>query len=227
MKRAPTKPNSGEPPKPDGREFLKTSSLAAVSMTAILILIQIGAGSCGSLSAPQASSSEYAGICLNAAQSPYVLPYPVGTAYVVLDGYPPVIHAPLFKFAIDFSMPSRSLVVAARAGEVQYVEQSYEDNDNTSGHENVVVIEHGDGTFARYVHLVKNGALVQIGEHVSRGQSIGLSGATGADVEHLHFDVTTGCSYRDTCQTIPVCFANTRPHPNGLQRGQIYRAEPY
>ncbi len=193
----------------------------------IAALLLAGCISCGS-SAGTAPlpRNEYDGICAAASQSNYVLPYPVGTAYVVYQGYPPFNHTPSFKFAVDFSMPSRSTVVAARPGIVEYVEESYEDHDYETGHENVVVIDHGDSTFARYVHFVKGGALVETGELVSRGQPVGLSGATGSGVEHLHFDVTTGCSQR-TCQTIPVCFANTTAHPNGLVRGESYRAEAY
>ncbi len=197
-------------------------------VSAIVVLV-LGSGSCGSSSSPVSATppSEYAGVCANASQSPYVLPYPVGSSYVVSQGYPPYVHTPLFKFAIDFSMPSRSTVTAARAGQVQYVEQSYADDDYTTDHDNVVVVDHGDGTFTRYAHLVKNGALVQRGDRVSRGQPVGLSGATGSGIPHLHFDVTTGCSQKATCQTIAVCFSNTKAHSNGLQRGESYRADPY
>ncbi len=193
----------------------------------IAALLLAGSISCGGSSgtAPL-PRSEYDGICSAASQSNYVLPYPVGSAYVVYQGYPPFNHPPSFKFAVDFSMPSRSSITAARPGIVEFVEESYEDNDYDLGHENVVIIDHGDGTFARYVHLVKDGALVERGESVTRGQPVGLSGATGSGVQHLHFDVTTGCSQR-TCQTIPVCFSNARAHPNGLVRGESYRAEPY
>ncbi len=192
---------------------------------ATLVLV-LGGASCGG-SPVSPSAPEYRGVCAAAKESPYVLPYPVGVAYTVSQGYPPYIHSPLFKFAVDFSMASRSVVVAARDGEVEFIEQGYENDDSTGGHENVVVLAHGDGRFSRYAHLVKNGALVRVHDRVSRGQPIGLSGASGSSIPHLHFDVTTGCSYRDSCQTVPVCFSNTKAHPDGLQRGQSYRAEPY
>ncbi len=198
-------------------------------LAAAVSILALGAGSCGGASSPSSPSDpgEYAGVCAGASQSPYVLPYPVGTAYVVYQGYPPTVHSPSFKFAIDFTMAQRTVVTAARAGIVQYVQESYEDNDYETDHDNVVVVDHRDGTFARYVHLVKNGALVERGEQVARGQTVGLSGATGSGIAHLHFDVTTGCSQKNICQTIPVCFSNTSPHRDGLQRGQTYRAEPY
>lgn len=169
---------------------------------------------------------EYAGVGADAAHSPYVLPYPVGTTCEVYQGYPSFNHPPLRKFAIDFLMPARSTIVAARSGTVEYIEQSYEDDDTTLGHENYIILNHGDGTFSRYVHIVKNGALVERRQKVLQGQPIGLSGRTGSTLDHLHFDVTTGGPTRD-CRTIPVCFRNTRPHPDGLKRGESYRAEPY
>lgn len=200
----------------------RSALIASLSIVLLLGGLSCG-GSGGSQVVPQ---SEYIGVCVDASHSSYTLPYPVGTSYVVYQGYPPFNHDPSFKFAVDFLMPSRSTIVAARPGVVEFVEESYQDNDFTTGHENVVTVDHGDGTFTRYVHLVKDGALVEVGQTIARGQSVGLSGATGSGLEHLHFDVTTGCSSRE-CQTIPVCFANTRAHPDGLLRGESYRAEPY
>lgn len=55
---------------------------------------------------------------------------------------------------------------------------------------NYIIIKHADGTFAEYVHLQKDGALVRMGDEVTVGQPIGLSGQTGfASKPHLHFDV--------------------------------------
>jgi murein DD-endopeptidase MepM/ murein hydrolase activator NlpD len=143
-----------------------------------------------------------------------------------MQGYPPTNHDRTFRFAIDFAMPSRSVVTAARDGTVEFVEQGYGDDDSTPGHENVVTVDHGDGTFTRYAHLVKNGALVRRGDRVTRGQQVGWSGRTGTPFVHLHFDVTTGCSER-TCQTVAVCFSNAGPHPDGLQTGESYSAGAY
>ncbi len=199
-----------------------------VTGVAAAIALLLCVPSCGNSSSPVSpAASEYTGVCAAAKQSPYVLPYPVGSAYTVSQGYPPYIHSPSFKFAVDFSMSVRTVVAAARAGTVEFVEQGYEDNDFATDHDNVVTVDHGDGSFARYAHLAKNGAFVRRGDRVSRGQPIGLSGATGSGIPHLHFDVTTGCSYKNTCQTVAVCFSNTKPHPDGVQRGESYRAEPY
>lgn len=187
----------------------------------------IGAGAChrDSLLDPE-NNDAYIDICAAAAQSPYVLPYPVGTAYQVYQGYPPFNHPREMRYALDFLMAPRSIVVAARSGVVEAVEQGYEDDDAALGHENYVILDHGDGTFSRYAHLVKNGALVARGARLAQGEPVGLSGRTGSTLDHLHFDVTISGPTRDY-PTIPVCFRNTRAHPNGLRRGEYYHADPY
>jgi murein DD-endopeptidase MepM/ murein hydrolase activator NlpD len=118
-------------------------------------------------------------------------------------------------------MPIGEDVVAARAGRVLLVEERFEDGNRTPGEENFVNVIHDDGTIAAYVHLTQDGALVELGERVERGQLIGKSGDTGSSSEpHLHFHVQ-GC---DGCPTIPVTFRNTRAHPRGLVEGEVYEA---
>jgi murein DD-endopeptidase MepM/ murein hydrolase activator NlpD len=57
---------------------------------------------------------------------------------------------------------------------------------------NHVTIKHDDGTYAHYWHLRYNGVLVNVGDKVSKGQVIGLSGKTGYDLfADLLFEVTT------------------------------------
>ena len=95
--------------------------------------------------------------------------------------------------AVDWTVPEGTVVCAAREGRVVGVRQ-----DSTfSGPDrklrplaNYVIIKHADGTFADYVHLKTGGALVQMGDEVTVGQPIGLSGKTGfASAPHLHFSV--------------------------------------
>lgn len=185
---------------------------------------------CVANTAPDAGTPGGTGVCRNSRTSPYVLPYLVGTTYVCSHG--PVggdwHHAPPFEHAMDFTMLLGSAVTAARAGIVEYVEQRFSDTDAGISASNVVVVDHGDGTFARYVHLTQNGAAVEVGEAVEAGDTIGWSGSSGAypNAPHLHFDVTTGCS-QTACQTIPVCFRNTKSHPNGMVSGEAYTAERY
>jgi hypothetical protein len=61
---------------------------------------------------------------------------------------------------------------------------------------NYVVIQHNENLYSRYVHMMRNSAIISVGDHVVAGQvigKIGNSGMTGnlnvADgFPHLHFD---------------------------------------
>ncbi|WP_431962564.1 M23 family metallopeptidase [Actinacidiphila sp. bgisy160] len=59
---------------------------------------------------------------------------------------------------------------------------------------NNIVIRHADGMYTQYGHLSSLG--VSVGQTVSAGQQIGLSGATGnVTGPHLHFEARTAPSY--------------------------------
>ena len=153
----------------------------------------------------------------------YVLPFPKGTAYKLLQGYDgPWGHKGHAEFGYDFQMPAGSEVTAARAGEVVKIEEGFEDGTRKPGEENFVMVKHEDGTFARYYHLTKGGALVSVGDRVKQGDKIGLSGNSGASAgPHLHFDVTEKCSDWG-CQTVRAEFRNVKENP--LKQGEVYEA---
>lgn len=142
------------------------------------------------------------------ADSPYCLPYPVGSKARVSQSWSESgTHRG--RFAIDFSMPHGSEVTAARSGIVTETRDQYSDDDPTGGHENGVFVLHDDGTMAIYLHLSENGVLVDVGDNVTTGQVIGLVGTTGTSTPHLHFEVFEG--QREKSQwyrTLPVSFAN-------------------
>ncbi len=153
--------------------------------------------------------------------SRYVLPYAQTTSFKLLQGYNgPWGHEGHAAFAYDFQMPIGTPVHAARAGEVVHLEERHIDSTRKAGEENVVVIRHDDGTFARYYHLTQNGVKVAVGDRVKQNAVIGLSGDTGASAgAHLHFDVTQGC-FKWGCQTIKIEFHNVKENP--LQQGKSY-----
>ena len=65
-------------------------------------------------------------------------------------------------------------------------------NKKYRSHGNNIVIQHADNSRAGYWHLQHNGALVNVGDSVKKGQVIAISGKTGfAFVPHLHFLVWT------------------------------------
>jgi murein DD-endopeptidase MepM/ murein hydrolase activator NlpD len=57
-----------------------------------------------------------------------------------------------------------------------------------SGYGNIVVIDHGYGITTRYAHMSQIG--VRVGQHVTRGKTIGAVGSTGrSTAPHCHYEV--------------------------------------
>ncbi|WP_420454302.1 M23 family metallopeptidase [Rubrivirga sp.] len=159
--------------------------------------------------------------------SAYVLPYPVGTSYRMnLGNCSSSFHSAdgPDRYAYDFGMPIGTPITAAHEGTVVHVEESGRDGGFPN---NLVVVEHDDGTFAQYMHLTRGGADVEAGAEVRRGDAIGRSGNTGlAGTPHLHFVVTTG-GWRYPYAPVPVTFSNASPLATVLREGETYRAAPY
>ena len=82
-------------------------------------------------------------------------------------------------------------VRAAESGTVyNVVFDNYDRNTVGSGTANMVTIQHSDGSFAFYGHLMKNSVTVNIGELVQKGSLIGYAGSSGNSTSaHLHFEV--------------------------------------
>jgi murein DD-endopeptidase MepM/ murein hydrolase activator NlpD len=111
-------------------------------------------------------------------------------------------------------------MTAARAGIVAETREGFLDGE---AFENLVKVQHADGTIGAYSHL--HSVLVKTGDRVQAGQVLGLSGNTGqtGGVPHLHFHVSA-CSEPRQCGTLPVTFRNTDPNPRGLQGDLAYPA---
>jgi murein DD-endopeptidase MepM/ murein hydrolase activator NlpD len=127
--------------------------------------------------------------------------------------------------AVDWTVPEGTIVCAARDGRVVGVRQ----DSNIGGADrsfrpfaNFVIVRHGDGTFAEYVHLQKDGAMVKIGDEVTTGQPIGLSGQTGfASKPHLHFDVFQAIDGKRK-QSLPFRLKTNHGTFTEFVRGQAY-----
>ncbi len=120
----------------------------------------------------------------------YALPFEEGRAYWMVQGYfSRFSHKE--RAALDFKMKRGSRICAARDGVVVRVKEDGERgglNKKYRADGNNIVIQHADGSRAGYWHLQKDGAWVNVGDTVQRGQVIGLSGKTGyAAFPHLHF----------------------------------------
>jgi murein DD-endopeptidase MepM/ murein hydrolase activator NlpD len=126
----------------------------------------------------------------------YRLPYQDGRSFVISQapGGPLTTHnTDDSEYAVDFTMPENTPIVAARDGVVIETESANRLGSKDRGllaAANYVRILHADETVATYAHLAPDGVRVRPGEKVSAGTVIGLSGATGyASGPHLHFVV--------------------------------------
>lgn len=120
----------------------------------------------------------------------YALPYEEGTSHRLVQGYfGPFSHKE--RAALDFKMKKGTRILAARGGVVTRVKEDGKRggwNRKYRSDGNNIIIQHSDGSRAGYWHLQYNGALVNVGDTVKKGQAIALSGKTGyAAMPHLHF----------------------------------------
>ena len=97
------------------------------------------------------------------------------------------------EYALDFKVKKKTKICAARDGVVIAARGDSDkgglkpENMSDGNH---ISIRHYDGSVAHYWHLLKNGALIKVGDTVTKGQVIGLSGNTGYSAfPHLHFEV--------------------------------------
>jgi murein DD-endopeptidase MepM/ murein hydrolase activator NlpD len=158
----------------------------------------------------------------------YALPYASGRSYRVLQGYGSRFsHTGLEAYAVDFDMPEGTPVHAARGGVVARVEESHSIGcweDGCGRYANFIVVLHSDGTTGEYYHLQKDGALVEVGDRVVRGQQIALSGNTGhTTMPHLHFAVYRATEWGNT-QSIPVRFESADGVVMRPRHGARYQA---
>jgi murein DD-endopeptidase MepM/ murein hydrolase activator NlpD len=140
---------------------------------------------------------------------PYLLPYRHGKRVRVGQGNNGAgTHRGIN--AIDFNLEVGDSIFAAREGIVIEVKEDSNTGGNAPQFEpygNFIKVYHDDGTLGSYVHLVKNGSLVERGAKINRGQLIGISGNTGySSGPHLHFMVAQNRDFQNI--TLPIKFLN-------------------
>lgn len=145
----------------------------------------------------------------------YYLPLPCGTTAQVTQGNNGVLsHNGLSAFAFDFGLPLGSPLVAIAAGVVTHVFGDTGPGDpcyNGGGMEcsalaNYVTLLHADGTKSVYMHLQT--ASVGVGDNVSIGSQVGLSGSTGWSTgRHAHIMRMEDCGGY-YCQSVPLVFSD-------------------
>jgi murein DD-endopeptidase MepM/ murein hydrolase activator NlpD len=142
----------------------------------------------------------------------YALPYEYNTSHLLIQGYfSRLSHKE--RVALDFKMKRGTKICAARDGIVVRVKEDGDKggwNRKYRPYGNVIVIQHADGSRAGYWHLQHNGALVNMGDTVRKGQVIGLSGKTGYTfLPHLHFIAWT-FNKRNEWQQVPTRFQTSK-----------------
>ncbi|MET7987116.1 M23 family metallopeptidase [Streptomyces sp. NPDC005281] len=101
----------------------------------------------------------------------------------------------------DFAVPQGTNVMAAHGGTV--VKTGGNGAGDGPAYGNAVVIKHGNGTYSQYAHLSR--VDVRVGQVVTTGQHIALSGNTGnSSGPHLHFEIRTTPNYGSAVN--PVTF---------------------
>ena len=166
-------------------------------------------------------------------QSPYILPYPVGSSYRLMQGYCYPKGGHRNQLAYDFETPVGTQVIAACSGLVMQVRSDLPDDGKQpqSGQHNHVMIKHSDGTVAFYAHLKQNSIIVKVGDYVSQGQPIAQSGNSGntQGLPHLHFGVYESWPAKEGFD-IAVNFRNaegTLDQRKGLRPGGYFKALPF
>ncbi|GHB61249.1 peptidase [Streptomyces cirratus] len=147
---------------------------------------EAGSGSGSAAEQPEAPSAQGSGSSTGTvAASGFVAPVSGGTSTPYKQAGS--MWSSGYHTGVDFIASTGTSVKAVGAGTVV-----------TAGwggaYGNEVVIRHADGKYSQYGHLSQ--LSVSVGQSVTAGQQIGLSGATGnVTGPHLHFEIRTGPSY--------------------------------
>ena len=108
----------------------------------------------------------------------------------------PTSGASTYHQGVDLDTGTGWPVVATRAGVVIFSGWG-----NAAG--NYVTIDHQDGFRSIYMHLSSRS--VSVGQIVSAGQQIGLTGSTGVSTgDHLHFGISLNGVYVNPCNYVPL-----------------------
>jgi murein DD-endopeptidase MepM/ murein hydrolase activator NlpD len=181
------------------RRRLQTAASAAIALMFVGLAhapVTFGASAPTASSVPVAPGVEYR------------LPFEAGQAFGVTQGWNTSFsHNGLSAYAYDFALPEGTPVVAAAAGVVAFVEEGFHACGDASllDAANSVTINHADGTATLYSHLSE--VSVAVGDAVTSGEQLGLSGKTGFTNCQAHLHFAHEAQGRAVTQSIPIYFA--------------------
>jgi hypothetical protein len=168
----------------------------------------------------------------------YLLPWAGGEIHGVSQGEETTFtHNGLAAYAFDFDL-SYETVVAARSGKVIMAYAGSNSGGCSryySNSTNYVVIDHGDGTAGLYMHLAYDSVSVNVGDIVSQGQPLGISGETGVTCSddgrdpgpHLHFQVERFEQDHYLTQSLPIAFDDISNNAGVPIEGRSYVSGNY
>jgi Tol biopolymer transport system component len=147
-------------------------------------------------------------------------PWPCGQSWHCTQGNGGAFsHTGSLQYAWDFKQICHDgggyPFVASASGTVVMAKQTADDGFGTT-----MVVDHGDGTYARYGHAVEGSLTKGVGDHVTKGDELGIVGCTGLCTgHHLHFQLQDG-----TGASIPAVFADigNPPDPPGECSDEAY-----
>jgi murein DD-endopeptidase MepM/ murein hydrolase activator NlpD len=155
---------------------------------------QVGAG-LASLNHELPLDQTIGGLTLMWPMNGFAITQPFGPTSFVLE--PPLGSYAHFHTGVDMAAPLGTPVMAAADGVVVTV------GHTSVGYGNFVIIAHGGGIATLYGHLLATNVVV--GDHVMRGQQIGLEGSTGYSTgPHLHFELRINDKVVDPMPYLPV-----------------------
>jgi len=146
-------------------------------------------------------------------QSKIELPFPKGKTYNIIQGNNTnhTHNTDYSRYAIDFNLSVNDTISSVSDGFVVGVIEDYKYGGKgpewRSYGNFITVYDSESGVFYQYVHLTHKGSFVAVGDKISAGQPIGLSGETGqTDTPHLHFNSLVPVEGKDKMISIPVEF---------------------
>jgi murein DD-endopeptidase MepM/ murein hydrolase activator NlpD len=158
----------------------------------------------------------------------YLLPFAAGRSFRVMQGQDGAFsHKGDERFAIDFGLPQGEPVLAAREGLVVLVRDGFDVGAPDSSLKlkaNEIFVRHPDGTIGEYVHLQRDSMKVTLGDTITAGQTLALSGNTGyTKGPHLHFMVFRAKDSKSR-ESFPIRFTTKEGSGLTLQQGKRYTA---
>ena len=129
---------------------------------------------------------------INPSYSHFDLPFQSNQTFMLTQGYDGNFsHKNMF--ATDWATPVGTPIYSMKSGVVIMLEENYTESgldDYYLYRSNYLMIQHSDGSIARYSHLDYGGVSVEVGDNIAKGQLIAYTGNTGYSTgPHLHLEI--------------------------------------